>query len=363
MNLFTALSDYKMLRKKYNNFEAPTLKLVVDGTELSLHGEIGIANLTVELSCLYPASGASFDVINQYEAEKTNFAQKTERLFQVGARVEIKLGYLDTERVFYGLIAEVAYHFGGDSTPYIHVDCCDAKFILMKNRRLEVYSDTRLSQLVSDICSAPAVSSYTTGKQIEITEQAELKSHVESDYDFIVRQAQLIGYEFFVFDGKFYFRKPPMLSAPMLMLNSRDGIESAVVSLRGSSLTGKISVMGIDPQNDSEIKSSAGLSGKYSKTSSARQMLRDTEVTHFCVDVKSNAEAEKYAKLLARKAAEDFGLIQCKTVGLPQIVPGRYIGISGLMGIANRNFYVTAVQHRLDEDEFSTSFEGRFDSL
>lgn len=363
MNLFTAVSDYKRLKLQYNNFAAPTILLLVEKTEIKLNEAIGISNVIVDLTCGYPSSGAEFDIVNQYINEKTNFNEKTSKLFQPGARVEIKLGYIATETVFVGMISSVEYTFDGGNPPFIHVECCDAKYLLMKTKRLELFRDTKLSQLVTDFFSIGSISEYITGKQIEQTEKITLTYHAENDYAFLVKGAEYIGYEFFILCGKLYFRKQPSSSFPIMTISPEQGISSARLALSTASLTGKIQVVGIDPLNDKKIATEVNMRGKYGEGSFAKRMLDGTEMTFFEEQVKSTAMASDYASVIAKRKGDKFGVLECEVIGLPQLVPGRYIKVAGLMGYANKTFYLTDVKHIFNESGYRTYISGRIDSL
>lgn len=366
MDLMTASTSYQALKTKYQDFRAPTARIRVDGVDIAEKLKAGISGLTVDLSCGYAASGASFDVVGQYDYEQTDFSkQGAAKVLQLGAKVEVELGYIRTETVFSGLVAEVRYEFEEDDAPCIHVECMDAKCLLMKMQRLEIRSEKKIAPVVNALLGQQPVSSYLTGRTVQLTEAEKepLQFHMDSDYDFLVRQAQYTGCEFFVFAGKAYFRQPPKSAAPVMTLEPKMGIRRATFALRGAPLVKKVTVTGVDPTSDKPVSGSAAASGSFGQGAGPSRMLSGTERTYFDPRTVSAKDAAARAKVLMDGIQQQFGALNCQCEGLPEIVPGRWIKIAGLMSDADRNFYITDVRHVYSENGFSTTFDARIDSL
>ena len=146
---------------------------------------------------------------------------------QIGESVEIALGYVRRESVFKGYINEVEYQYGmEDDRNRIRVECMDAKGLLMKTRRMEIFTQKSADAVVKAILGETPVSSYISGKEIDSCKEEEvpLRSHMMTDYDLIVEQAQKQGFEFFILQGKAYFRKKQKVTSTILMLSPGQGI-------------------------------------------------------------------------------------------------------------------------------------------
>ena len=164
MDLMTASTSYALLETKYRKFAAPTARILVDGVDLAERMNTRFSGITADLSADYAASGISFDVIGEYRAEKTEFdSSGAAKVLQLGAKVELELGYIRTEKVFSGLVTDVEYDFSGEDEPVIHVECMDAKCLLMKMQRLEIRSEKKIGPLVSALLSQSPVSAYLAG--------------------------------------------------------------------------------------------------------------------------------------------------------------------------------------------------------
>ncbi len=363
----TNVTDYASLQKKYRNFTTPSYRVLVDGKDLREKFDTGISFLEVELSNGYEASGASFTVVDKYELKNTNFEPKIYKQLQIGAKVDIELGYFTNEPVFSGIITELTYDFdGGVSSPTINVVCMDAKCLLMKVQRLEVRQEKKISAVITALFGESPISGYLSGKKITLTtpEVSTIQMNMESDYGFIVKQAQYFGCEFFIIAGEVHFRSEATVTAPILTLSPGNGLRNARLSLQGAGLVQNIEVVGIDPQKDAAVSGKNKLTGKFSAGSTAKKMLSATQRTYFDSNVTSAADAKKRAQILADSITKDFGTISGTSIGLPELVPGRFVKIDGVMDDTNKSVYLQKVRHTYTLDGgFSTEFEGSIKTL
>ena len=366
MDLMTACTTPLQLKSKYQGFAAPTARVLVGGKDLGAKYGTGFADLTVDLTSGCEASGCSFDVVGEYDPAQSEFSPRgAAAVLQLGAKVEIQLGYVNTETVFCGLIAAVSYEFPEDGAPYLHVECMDPKCLLMKNWHLEVRSEKKVSALVRELLSSAPLSAYVGKKSVQLGREdaVPLLMGSGSDYDFLVQQAQYFGCEFFFVRGDAYFRPVPSAAPPIMTLTPRDGIFSASMSLQGTPLVQTVAVTGVDPQSDKAVSGSAALHGRFGSGSAPRRMLNSTRRDLFDARVTSTAQAQRRAQVLLDGLQQQFGQLQVTCRGLPEIVPGRYIQIRGLCRTARGSFYITRVRHALSGSGFTTTFDARMASL
>ena len=367
MDLMKQSTTYQAMLKKYQDFSAPTVKITVDGVELIEKKQARVTQVMVELTNGYEASACSFDLQDEYEPSQSDFSTKgAVPSLQIGAKVEIQLGYITTEQVFSGLITQVDYCFEGeDMTPYLHVECMDAKCLLMKSQRLELCSEEKITDAVKTLLGQQPVSSYLSGKDVSLMQEDKqpLSLNMQSDYDFIVQQAQYVGCEFFIINGKAYFREEPALSSPIVTLSPDNGLVRVQVSLQGAELVEKVTVKGIDPTKDAEVSGSAKASGKFSSGSTAKKMISGTERVFFDSRVQSEAQANSRAKILMKGLTQRFAVLSAEVMGMPDLVPGRTVKLTGLSSVVDSSYYLTTVRHVYNSDGFTTLIEGRKSSL
>lgn len=244
MDLMKGSTSFRSLRKKYDDFSAPSVEVTVGSTKLVSGAGADIFDLELELTSGFEASGCVFYIDGAYDEKNTDFKKFTDKI-QIGESVEIALGYVRRESVFKGYINEVEYQYGmEDDRNRIRVECMDAKGLLMKTRRMEIFTQKSADAVVKAILGETPVSSYISGKEIDSCKEEEvpLRSHMMTDYDLIVEQAQKQGFEFFILQGKAYFRKKQKVTSTILTLLPGQGILRARLSLSGQQLVKKIEI-------------------------------------------------------------------------------------------------------------------------
>ena len=366
MDLMTESTSYDKLLTRYRNFGAPTIRVHVDGVEIGEKLDAKLSNLTVDLTAEFDASGCSFDVIGEYEHKNTDFSKDgaAEQL-ELGAKVEVELGYIETATVFIGLVVEVEYVMDDEESPYIHVECMDAKCLLMKQRRLGIFSEKSITDTIGEIMDEQPFCDYIEGKKIDPLNDSldMLPAAMEDDFRFVSRYARQIGYEFFIVQGMAYFREVPSSYSSIMTLGPGMGLLSLKQSLRGTSLYKKALVVGINPADNQTVSGEAALDGTFGQGSGAPKMLGDSQKVIFDHAIESAEQAQQRAKVLMQGARGGFGRLECRCVGIPELVPGRSVIIEGVSVGADKEYYITSVRHTLDERGFFTNFEARIETL
>lgn len=363
MDLMSATTTFSALKKKYYDFHAPALEVSIGGTKMVDSEQANITDLEVELTCGYEASGCVFTMQSVYDAEQTDFKKYAEKV-QLGEVVEVFVGYVRVESVFKGYINRIDYLYGvEDDTYQIRVECMDAKGLLMKTRRMEFFTQKSADAVVSAILGEQPVSSYLSGKEIEkcSEEEVPLRSHMMTDYDLIVEQASKQGFEFFILQGKAYFRKRQKVTSTLVKLSMIDGIINAKLSVSAQELVKKIEVRSIDENNGEQIKGEAVLSGNFGKGS--KKLLGDSRQVFYEPGVKDANEAKARAKARMDAIAGHFGELEFECIGIPELAPGRFIELEKLSTQANRKYYINYVRHVINEDGYRTYVKAGVNSL
>lgn len=362
-----ATSTFLMLDKKYQHFGAPTVKISVEGKELTEKLNAGIESGTIELTSEYQASGCNFTICNAYEEKETSFSKKLmNNLIQLGSKVSVSMGYIKTEEVFKGYISDISYCFDSDEhPPYIKVSCMDVKGLMMKNQHLKIMKEDSVKMVLTKMLSAQPYSSFISGKEIDESQfkKMVISAREETDYDFAVKEAKKSGYEFFVFKNKVYFRKPPEMGVPLMKMAPKNGLLSADVTLSSSQLVQKVTVKSVDPVKNVMIEGSAKIKGSFSKTSAAKKITASTEKVYYEPEISTKEDAKKRAEIIIDQHQGEFGTISCTCIGIPEIVPGRFIDIDGLFPLGNNKYYITDVSHIFNDEGYTTTFEARIKKL
>lgn len=354
-DLMSGTYTYDGLKKKYGNFMVPAFKIRVGGTDLAANKNIKICEIQADLSLSH--AGSVRVVFSQcYDYENSALNAQLKKSAVPGNVLEAELGYgSDTLMVFKGYIASVDVNFDAEDGITLSVTAMDARRLMMTGgSHYRLYEVKKYSEAFDEImkpykklCS---VRSEATKEELETP-----VSQTDTDYNFVTRE--LIGSgkadrEFFILGDTAYFREPRSSKSPVIEL----GIGSGLLSFERSSryIHHEVEVIGYDPGGQNRVSAAA----------TAKPDGRQTEALSSpgkrvwsAPDAVTEAQAKARARAIADRlvAGNQIGRIVC--VGLPQIVPGRFVKLSKLDSDLNKKYYVKEVQHRVDENGFVTTVE------
>ncbi|MCR5101903.1 MAG: hypothetical protein K6B41_11160 [Butyrivibrio sp.] len=203
---------------------------------------------------------------------------------------------------------------------------------------------------------AGGVESDTPAKRIEMTS--------ESDYDFIVKAAKKFGYEFFSLGSYVYFRKAKENAEVLLQIDQTCNIFSYNIEYDITGLVGSVEVRGVDVDKGSVVKSKVKNTNKLSLGSKAKSLI--SSQTKVYID--SSTDTKEAADIRANSIMEDMsyrlGSLEMLIIGIPELLPGSYVEISGIGSAISNKFYITEVEHFFDLDgNFKTKLYGKAASL
>ena len=362
MDLYTVTTSYAQLRQKYRGFSSPTVRIYIDGVDIAEKKGIMFSDVSINLSIDSSASSCSFNIIGEYEYKNTAYSKNDiTEILEIGARVSIEIGYIVTENIFHGLIMEVEYAMDEGEAPHIHVECMDAKCLLMKRQVTALHQDKKITDVISDIFQESPFNTYVRDINVEpFGEPYEMiTSGNEDNYQFIMHNAKEIGYEFFILQGHVYFHPcgEGSSKAPIMTLSPEYGLRSFKMCLRGSSLYNTVTVIGMNNDTNKPIREEVTISPSISNY--ANRILDEADKTYKDYSIDNAQRAKDKAKALMSGAQNEFINLSGTCVGIPELGPGRKISIQGISPQGDKEFYLISVHHTLNESGFSTSWEAR----
>ncbi len=357
--------SFDEMESKYYNFYAPSFEVICglfSKTEIVKMEGMAITGLKVEKS-LEKSDMCSFSVCNAYDMASSDFKKDwLEKHLAIGNFIEVKMGYGDRlESVFKGLITSVKFDFPSEGSPRLSVECHDKSYLMMKHK-LSFAWHFLPSSAIAVILAAMYGLDFVVDVSVDIQETIQQEN--ESNYSFLQRLANKIGYEFFISGDTLYFRIPyvgnltPITTlkwgrslksfSPQFDLNE----QACAVVTRGFSekmdmavmgLAGYVTVPGIDSQKIKNVMKNIFMGNVI-------DYEYDIGITSFF-----EAEAVALLKMGERLMKSLSGSGEC--IGLPELSPGRFIKIDGLGSQLNSTYYITAVTHTISESGYSTQFE------
>ncbi|MBE6559998.1 MAG: hypothetical protein E7662_02630 [Ruminococcaceae bacterium] len=353
-DLMSASFNYAALEAKYGNFVVPAFKIKSMGMDLISTLDLSVIELDITLS-LDAAGMVIIKIADAYDLESHSFSSKVKSAFKLGTVMEVEIGYLSfTTSVFKGFVAGVGAEF--DEHPLFIVKLMDARY-LMKTSGVQriLYNEKNYSDVFKKV-----MSKYSRLCSVECEATSDKLenpiSQSTNDYDFVREELIRKGKserEFFIFGGKVYFRTPHKNKTPIMTVNY--GRELLRFSMMEDYINTVIQVVGYNYADAREITAKA-----TAKSSSLTSVITPAPVQYFIdADADSAAKAKTRAGTIADRLAQEKCAASGEMIGLPEIIPGRYLAVDALDKMADKKYYITEVTHSLSDSRFVTRFEAK----
>ncbi len=357
MDLMSGSYTFAALQKKYKNFTVPAAKLKIGGTDILGLSGITVENIQVTLTLAKNMAGsASFTVGSTYDYKNHEFDSRLKRKVILGKEVSVELGYeSSTIEIFKGFIASVGLEFNVQEGIFYQITALDVRSLMMNDNfrivahKADYYSDAvrKVLSRYKKLCQPVIEATQEKLKDQQIFQEA-------SDYSFIVDD--IIGSgkadrEFFVVADKAYFRKPKSSSSPLITLGIGKGLKS--FQRDAFYLNKKIQVIGYTEGNPPQR-----IIGEASAKSDEKQTdaLGEAGITSVkAPDCHVESELKKRAETIAAGLKDQNMQASISCVGLPELVPGRFVKIDGVDEMVDKSYYVIEVSHHFSQDGFQTT--------
>ena len=368
--------SYKSLAQKYGDFGFPVAEFTIKGKTFSKNKEgFLIENLEIELVCGFEASVAEFNIYNCFDQAAGQFlADKLSNYVELGAEIFISVGYLkELTEVFRGAVVGMEYGYENGDLPFVKVTAMDIKGVMMANCYSMQLKSRSYGEAVREILSKPAYTKLASDLKVSDTPDKKQKDDkassytvemtAESDYEFVVKAAKRFNFEFYVERGTVYFRKAKSRTEILAEL----GIGQGMVSFHiGYSLTGLVETVearSVDVGTGKMMSALGKRDGKLSPGNQAVKLLKKSRMVYLDASAVSQEQLNARSEYLMDTMGYRFGELNCECVGIPDLMPGRFIKVTGLGGVVSNRFYMTKVVHRIGEQGFSTTLTGCIDRL
>lgn len=346
----TAVYTYDELAAAYNNFLVPAMAVYIgDGEEDIIKAqEIAIDNVQVTLSAEEPA-GLSLEIVNAFDLASHSVKQGVKDSFKVGTVIKVALGYgSNLTTVFKGYVTE--YRTSYQDMPVVSVTAVDVRKLLMKNKREEYkHNEDTYSGIFEKILDN--YSSLYDALHVDAVEAKEELRQNGTDYDFIRKELCCrANREFFVVGGNVYFKEPGEEEAAFLKLQWGT---SLISFQKGKSYCNEQ----VKVYSSQEDKTGNMVSSEIKTEEDTPSLTAETQIEEW--EPGERMDLDTLQNWLERKVSEKKKKSETangRLVGLPEIVPGRYIEIEGVDTADEGTYYVRDVSHSFGSDGFTTSF-------
>ncbi|MBA4142868.1 MAG: phage late control D family protein [Nitrosospira sp.] len=274
-----------------------------------------------------------------------------DELFQEGNPVKITMGYHNhLETLFSGEITALEPYFPEGRTPILTVRGYDRRHRLMRQRKTRSYTNLKDSAIANQLATQATLQAETEDTGVVLP---YVLQHNQTDYDFLIGRARLIGYELVINDRTLLFRPRKIQEEATLTL--RRDIELLEFRPRMTTMSQieEFTVRGWNPKEKKEIvaRSSAGeeprkMGGTVSGPANVRERFSGTGGTRVTMPVQSQDEADQLAKQALSEVALDYIRAEGLCIGDPRLRAGTVVNVEGIGVRFSGPYYVCSADHR-----------------
>ncbi|HJS96398.1 MAG TPA: VgrG-related protein [Solirubrobacteraceae bacterium] len=282
-----------------------------------------------------------------------------EHPFAIGSHLEIKLGAreeLSTTTLFKGDVVSLDLDFGPGSIELL-VRGLDRSHQLQRSRKVRTFQNQTSSDIAEKILNEAGfdVETDPSGDPHEFIQQDN-----ETDWDFMWRLAERIGFELVVEDGTAHFRRQSIDTDPVELEwpGSLHAFKPRVTAIQQVE---EVTLAAQDPKTKEAIEASASSAQPISRIGIDRDTVRrafDGANLHIATEpVASQSEAQAVVQALLDKLAGAYVAADGVCDGNPKIKAGQTASITGVGQKFSGLYRVAAATHIL---RGGSTYETRF---
>jgi len=335
----------------------PLYRIVIDGTDLD-PVEANFVHQIKITDFLRLPDICTLQVGYPAESEGNPFQKLDDSPFEVGAALEVKLGSTNdrtTKSIFKGEIVTIEPSFDAGSASMV-VRAYDRSHRMMRSRKQRTFMDVTVSDIVKKVCSENGLSAKveSSGDKLDIVVQ-----NSESDWDFIWRLAQRVGFELTVDDTKAVFEKPSTTSEPVELSYPEDlhGFRPRITAVQQ---VDTINVRGWDSKSKRAVVGTKSRPEQVTEAGVTRAQVRD-KFPGAVIEIggqsfATQGEAAKIAQATLNQLANAYLAAEGECDGNPLIKAGTRLKIKGVGQKYSGTYRVAKAVHMLTTGGYVTQF-------
>jgi len=251
--------------------------------------------------------------------------------FAIGGALEIRLGETDAQTptaIFKGEILTLEPQFGAGGVELL-VRAYDRTHRLHRSRRVDAWTNMTASDIVAKIIGAHGLTAdcEPSGDPLEFMQQDN-----ETDWDFIWRLADRVGFELAVDDRTVHFRRPG--HGPVVELEWSETLRSFNPRVTAVQQVEEVSLAYFDPISKQAVEVRSGAPEQVSEVG----IQRSDVVEPFAGDsmhvatapVHSDAEGRQLAQALMDRIANGYVNAEGVAPGDPRVRAGVMVDVKGV---------------------------------
>jgi phage protein D len=274
-----------------------------------------------------------------------------DRAFELGAELEVAFTGPEGSRpvgVFSGLVASLEPEFDPGGAILV-VRGYDRSHALNRTRRTDAYQEMSYSDIARRLAGAGGLSAGTidsSGAPLPFVQQSN-----ETDWEFLWRLADEIGFEVHVTGRQLHFRRAGAASGSPVRLAWGDDLLTFRPRATAVQQVEQVTVRGWDPATKQPIEATAKPSPTGAsigiERSQAVSALGGGTMTIADRPIRTGAEATAMAESVAGRLGETFVEAEGTAAGNPSLVAGTTIKVEGIGDRFAGTYSLSSVTHLL----------------
>lgn len=356
---------YQDLERKYSGFISPSFQIQVGGFKLD-SAKIPISHLEIQLTAGNRAGVCSFTVEAMYNYETGVWSDGFLNKVDVGMPVKVEIGYAEArKRVFFGYVDKYQIDFSSESAPRLQISAMDGMGLLMCNKEKLDFGKRTTKDVVNElvkVCKQEGIIDSSSVDQLPSFEGQFVKEKACSSYDFLCRIAEMCFMNFCIIDGQLLFSNLMKNTSTLLELTMGRNLMNFSKSIGFSRQTvGSVTVISTGTSTKQEVRGKATSPSRYGSSAGETGAEKWKALGGANKDIvmnflKSADECKEIAQNILDSMSLGFVQGEGRCIGIPELIPGRYIKISGLDKETNGSYFITDVKHSFTGDGFFTDF-------
>ena len=357
------MKTFETLQQDYDGFYVPRFSVEIGDETFSDEAGL-VTGVTVDLA-IESANRATLSLEGRFDHGNATFAGIDWEWWQPGEPLQIQAGYgtASLTTIFSGVVDTIEPNFSADQGAAVEVSALDKTSYLDATAWDDSWLDSTVGEVVySIIDDLPSSKGFDAidvegvnesdwdgnpRPNLHGTAPGDLDLNFEkrdnmTDREYLETLRERYGYEIFVRDGTFHFRRPRTTLRPAVELEYGRSLRSFTPGQPGSDENVEMVIV-----KDHDHLHRADIVGKATRPGGdGKKKLTQS--------VDSQSDAEAVAEAILRDITSG-PTSTAETIGIPDIKIGTNVSVRGLGSPFSGSYYVEAVTHRLGTTDFSTT--------
>ena len=351
--------QFSDLVKKYDGFRGPAFTVTVNNT--TFHSYEIPFSVEIDICANGSAGGCQIQIESQYDYANGKWYKDLIKTIKVGAKLEILGGYVKQENLFYGYVDEITINYTASGAPNFSITGVDGLGYLANFQEPSYGGEQEPPKVVDAILSKAKSAKYATDITIGTLpafDAPPVQKHL-NDLKYLHLLAERYGVTLMAVNGELIFDDVMKDDDPILVLTVGMGLMEFQKRLSLQNQVAQIEIQGYDDDKQPVVgvANSVSVGGSGKSATEIADKFKETKKVEENIYARTVEDCKKLAQAELDRAAMGFVTGAGSCIGIPELIPGRFITIEGLDGETVGDYFITRVHHSFNQSGYMTQFE------